>query len=53
VGSSPSHHRISHVAVPPLSVGQLPVPQARATDAETLAMLRAAVDAEDIRSNAS
>ena len=53
VGSSPSHHRISHVAVPPLSVGQLPVPKAKATDAETVAMLRAAVAAHDIRSAAS
>jgi FlaA1/EpsC-like NDP-sugar epimerase len=51
VGSSPSHHRISHVAVPPLSVGQLPVPQAKASDAETLAMLKAAVAAQDIRSS--
>jgi FlaA1/EpsC-like NDP-sugar epimerase len=51
-GSSPSHHRISHVAVPPLSVGQLPVPLAKATDAETVAMLREAVDAQDVRSTA-
>ncbi|WP_426573434.1 polysaccharide biosynthesis protein [Aquihabitans sp. McL0605] len=53
LGSSPIHHRISHVAVPPLSTKQLPVPRARASDAETLAMLRDAVDFVDIRSAAS
>jgi FlaA1/EpsC-like NDP-sugar epimerase len=53
VGSSPSHPRISHVSVPPLSVRQLPVPQPRATDAETVAVLRQAVTLRDIRSTAS
>lgn len=53
VGSSPIHPRIAHVGVPPLSVRQLPVPKADATDAETIAVLRAAVTLQDIRSTAS
>ncbi len=53
VGSSPSHPRISHVSVPPLSVRQLPVPSPDATDAETIAVLREAVARPDIRSTAS
>jgi FlaA1/EpsC-like NDP-sugar epimerase len=52
VGSTPIHHRISHVAVPPLSVDQLPVPKADATDAETIAVLREAVTRRDVRSTA-
>ncbi|WP_421119125.1 polysaccharide biosynthesis protein [Aquihabitans daechungensis] len=52
VGSSPIHHRISHVSVPPLSVHQLPVAKADATDAETITMLREAVTRQDIRSTA-
>jgi FlaA1/EpsC-like NDP-sugar epimerase len=52
VGSSPTHHRISHVSVPPLSVHQLPVAKPEATDAETIAVLREAVTRQDIRSTA-
>jgi FlaA1/EpsC-like NDP-sugar epimerase len=51
-GSSPIHPRIAHVAVPPLSARQLPVPKADATDAETIAVLREAVTRQDIRSTA-
>ncbi len=52
IGSSPIHHRISHVSVPPLSVHQLPVAKPDATDAETIAVLREAVTRQDIRSTA-
>ena len=53
VGSSPMHHRISHVAVPPLAVDQLPVARAKATDAETIEALKAAVVLDEARSTAS
>ncbi|MGN6693307.1 MAG: polysaccharide biosynthesis protein, partial [Aquihabitans sp.] len=51
-GSSPIHPRIAHVAVPPLSARQLPVPKPDATDAETIAVLREAITRQDIRSTA-
>lgn len=53
VGSSPMHPRISHVAVPPLAQDLLPVPLPKATDQETMVMMREACVFGEVSSAAS
>ena len=53
VGTSPMHPRISHVEVPPLSIGRVPVAVAGLSDEEVIKLLEDACDLSDDRSTAS